>query len=49
LTGQAPIDGVLCLDREDSLKRVIDKFREVKNEDNNNNVYIQRMGEMEVR
>jgi hypothetical protein len=31
------------------LKRVIDKFKEAENEDNNNNVYKQRMGEMEVR
>jgi hypothetical protein len=30
------------------LKRVIDKFKETENEDNNNNVYIQGMWEMGV-
>jgi ribonuclease HI len=43
LAGQAPIDGVVCLDRGVILKRVIDKFKEAENEDNNSNVYIQRM------
>jgi hypothetical protein len=38
----APNDGVLCLDRGDMLKRVIDKFKEAENEDNNNNVHIQK-------
>jgi hypothetical protein len=42
-------DKHLCLNREDILKRFIDKFKEAKNEDSNNNVYIQRIREMEVR
>jgi hypothetical protein len=49
LARQAPIDGVFCLDREDILKRVINKFKEAENKDINNNVSIQRMGEMGVR
>ena len=49
LARQAPIDGILRLDRGDILKRVIDKFKEAENEDNNNNGYIQRMREMGVR
>jgi hypothetical protein len=50
LAGQATTDGVLSLDRGDTLKCVIDKFKEAKNEGNDNNVYIQRirgMGESE--
>jgi hypothetical protein len=49
LAEQAPIDGVLCPDREDILKMVIDKFKEAENEDNNNNMYIKRMREMGMR
>jgi hypothetical protein len=49
LAGQALTDRVLCLDRGDILKRDVDNFKEAENEDNNNNVYIQRMREMGVR
>jgi hypothetical protein len=49
LARQALVDGVFCLDRGDILKKVIDKFEEAENEENNNNEYIQRMREIGVR
>jgi hypothetical protein len=46
LAGQALIYGVLRLD---ILKCITDKFKEAENDNNNKNVYIQRMRELGVR
>jgi hypothetical protein len=49
LAGQAPIDGVLCMDRGYYLKWIIYKLKKAENEDKNNNVHIQRMRELGMR
>ena len=49
LTEPASIYGVLRLDTRDILKLIFNKFKEAENEDNKNNVYIQRIRELRVK